>query len=94
MMLNLHMMVGKGEDVVHVDSSVMYDWRTDYKPTELVTFQAGRSVIVMSSDDAVQFAKALLRGREADEVDEMARRFGYDDPDVRFDGISAHFGHD
>lgn len=31
---------------------------------------------------------------EEEWVKEQERRHGYDDPDVRFDAISAHWGHD
>ena len=90
-MLNLNLAVGAGEDVVKIVSAVSHDWRQEYKPTETVTLAAGRSVIVMTREDALTLATAIY---ESAWIEDLEHKHGMDDPDARHDGISSHFGHD
>ena len=90
-MLNLNLAVGAGEDMVKVVSAVSHDWRQDYAEVETVTLSVGRQAIVLNRADALKLATAIY---EAGWIEDLERKHGIDDPDARFDGISAHFGHD
>ena len=90
--------LGEGEDVVSIVAVNGHDWRRGYAPIATVELTAGRSTIVLNKADAIKLARLLIEAEEDEAIDEaidaLARRLGEDDPDVKFDAISAHWGHD
>jgi hypothetical protein len=93
-MFQLSAVLGEGDDQVKVNAINGFDWRKGYAPFAAVEFSAGRSTIVISKADALQLARLLIQQDEDEAIDALARRLGEDDPDVKFDAISAHWGHD
>lgn len=86
--------LGEGEDVVSIVGVNGHDWRRGYAPIATVELSAGRSTIVLKKADALRLARLLIEADEDDVIDALARSLGEDDPDVKFDAISAHWGHD